>query len=354
MEEKDIMMRIDAAFDAHALTATDIARLAGHAEALGIDGLWTHETAHDPFLPLALAAGHSTRLELGTSVAVAFARSPVVLAHTAWDLARLSGGRFILGLGTQVKPHIERRFGMSWGPPAPRLREFVEAIRAVWRCWQEDAPLNYRGRFYTHTLMTPFFNPGPIPHPRVPIYIAGVNPVLCRLAGEIADGFHVHPCHTVRYLQEVVLPSLARGLERAGRPRQTVQVAVRVFAVAGRTAEERDASRRWVRQQIAFYASTPTYRVVLATHGWEEVAEQLSRMARHGRWEEMGDLITDEILDAVAVTGDGDDLAARTAARYAGLADRIGYYLPFVPGQDDERWRALVAAARPSDSSYPS
>ncbi|HIC88235.1 MAG TPA: LLM class F420-dependent oxidoreductase [Anaerolineae bacterium] len=322
----------------------DVAATAQAAEATGFDALWTSETAHDPFLPLALAAEHTQRIQLGTAIAVAFARSPMTVAYTAWDLQALSGGRFVLGLGTQVKAHIERRFGMMWAAPAPRLREYIQALRAIWDCWQNSTRLNFRGEFYKLTLMTDFFNPGPIEHPHIPIFIAGVNRYLCQLAGELCDGFHVHPFHSARYLQEFILPNIETGLRRAGRTRSDIQLASSIFVITGQDETEVIATRAAVRRQIAFYASTPSYRPVLETHGWGDVGEQLSRLAARKRWSEMPALITDEMLDVFAVSGSLEEIPARIQNRYDGLLDRISYYRPFRPGRDLFDWQATVAA----------
>lgn len=317
--------------------------LARAAEVVGFDALWTSETKHNPFLPLTLAAEHTRRLHLGTAVAIAFPRSPLVTAHIAWDLQKLSRGRFILGLGTQVKAHIERRFGVPWEAPVAKLREYIQALRAIWDAWQNRTRLNFRGRFYKHTLMTDFFDPGPIDHPHIPVYVAGVNPGLIRLAGELADGFHVHPFHSVRYMQEVFLPTLNEALRAAGRARKDIQLASTVFAITGRTPAEMDAVREMVRQQIAFYASTPSYRVVLAVHGWEEVGERLSRLAARKRWEEMPGLIGDEMLHVYAVEAPWQDLPEALVRRYHGVLDRIALYYPFRL-EDQGMWQELVAA----------
>lgn len=330
-------------FDA-SLPPTTLGRipdLAEAAERMGFDALWATETQHDPFLPLALAAEHTTRLHLGTAVAMAFTRSPTALAYTAWDLAEASKGRFILGLGTQVRAHVVRRFGMAWpDSPAGKLREVIGAIRALWAAWQHGEPLNFRGEYFKLTLMTPFFDPGPIAHPQVPIYIAGVNPALCRLAGEAADGMLVHPYHSERYLREIVQPAVARGEAKAGRPAGTVRLAVTAMAVT-----EPDQAD-FVRAQIAFYASTPSYRPVMALHGWGEVAERLREMARRGQWGDMGGLIADEMLHTFAVVASHQDLGATLRRRYAGLADRLSLYLPFTPGERDEFWGRLAGEIR--------
>jgi probable F420-dependent oxidoreductase len=261
---------------------------ASRAEEIGFDAVWSAETAHDPFLPLAAAALATTRIGLGTSVAIAFPRSPTVMAHTAFDLARESRGRFVLGLGTQVKAHIERRFGMAWDAPVERLRDYIGAVRAVWQSWQMGERLRYESDHYTLKLMTPFFSPRALPDPSwlPPIFIAGVNHGLCRLAGEVCDGFHVHPFHTPRYLHEAVLPWIEEGLSASGRSRGDLQVSTSIFVITG-TGQERDAMREDVRKQIAFYASTPTYRTLLSMHGWDTEGEALSALARRRRWDEM-------------------------------------------------------------------
>jgi probable F420-dependent oxidoreductase len=304
---------------------------------MGFNALWVTETQHDPFMPGALIAEHTQRMKFGTAVAIAFARSPANLAYIAWDLAQASGGRFMLGLGTQVKGHIEHRFGMPWpDSPVSKLRELIAAIRAFWNCWQTGERLNFRGEHYRLTLMTPFFNPGPIESPDIPIFIAGVNTGLARLAGEVAGGFHVHPLHTHRYLSEVILPAIEQGTAKAGRSRTDLQVSV--SAITAWSEEE----RKFARQQIAFYASTPSYRPVMALHGWEETAERLSSLVRQGGWGEMPDLITDEMLATFATIAPPHELGAALRDRYQGLADRLALYTPFIPGERDPFWRSLL------------
>ena len=307
------------------------------AEDIGFDGIWATETMHDPFLPGALIAEHTQNIQFGTAVAIAFARSPATLAYTAWDLAQASRGRFILGLGTQVKAHIERRFGM----PCPdsvtgKLSEMLGAIRAFWRTWQTGEPINYRTASYKLNLMTPFFNPGPIEFPEIPIYIAGVNTGLARLAGEAADGFLVHPFHSPKYLRDVLLPAIQEGLQRSSRPRANIKIACTAFCISN--AMERE----FVRQQVAFYASTPSYRNVMAFHGWEAEADQLSHLASRKQWQAMPGLIRDEILAEFASISTPQELPGALAERYSGLVDRLGLYLPFVPGERDDFWRSFV------------
>jgi probable F420-dependent oxidoreductase len=317
----------------------EIPGIAAAAELMGLDCLWTSETQHDPFLPCALIAEHTRTVHFGTAIAVAFARSPATIAQTAWDLASQSGGRFILGLGTQVKAHIERRFGMAWPDSVTgKLREQILAIRALWDSWQHNRKLKFRGSYYRLTLMSPLFNPGPISHPEIPIFIAGVNPGLISLAGELCDGLVVHPFHSPAYLREVVLPALGRGAEKSGRRRPEIQVSVSVFTATS------DQEAESARSQIAFYASTPSYRPVMALHGWEETARLLSSHAARSEWDEMPQLITDEMLQTFCLVATSESLAADLRSRYTGLADRLGLYGPFVPGQRDETWRALTRA----------
>ena len=320
-------------------TVTEQAR---HAEAIGYDCLWTSETQHDPFLPLAVAASTTSKIQLGTSIAVAFSRSPMTIAYTAWDLQKASKGRFILGLGSQVKAHILRRFSMKFESPGPKLREVVLALRAIWDCWQNGTPLNFDGRFYKFSLMTPFFNPGPIEHPRIPTYIAGVNAHMCRTAGEVCDGLHVHPFHTTKYLREFVHPAVNEGLKASGRSRDEFTYATACFVVIGDTEQERNRKAEAVRQHIAFYASTRTYEPVLAAHGWESLSPELHHRSLEGDWKRMAQLITDEMLDEIAVCGTYESIGKKLREKYAGLLDRITLYQPYEGPSDDPRVEALV------------
>lgn len=315
----------------------DVPVIAEAAEQIGFGALWTQETQHDPFLPCALIGEHTMRLRFGTAVAVSFARSPANLAYTAWDLAAQSNGRFILGLGTQVKAHIERRFGQPWPDSVTgKLREQIEAIRAFWDCWQNGTRLNFRGEYYKITLMSPFFNAGPIEHPHIPIYIAGVNTGLAKLAGELCEGFHAHPFHSVRYLREVILPAIEEGRRKERRERKDVAVSVTAFVAT--TPEEMD----FARAQIAFYASTPSYRAVMSLHGWGDVAEKLSAHAARGEWAEMPGLITDEMLAEFCLISEESSLAEELKKRYDSVADRLALYLPFMPGERDDWWNRLA------------
>lgn len=318
-------------------TLQSIPSIAKAAEKTGFACLWISETQHDPFLPGVLIAEHTRHMQFGNAVAISFARSPATIAYTAWDLAQASQGRFILGLGTQVRAHIERRFGMSWpDSPVKKLREQIAAIRSYWKTWQTGAALNFRGEYYKLSLMTPFFNPGPIDHPSIPIYIAGVNTALARLAGEAADGFHVHPLNTPAYLKSVLLPAIQQGAKRSSRSTDQVIISATAFVATNPQEEE------FTRQQIAFYASTPSYRSLMAFHGWEEIALKLSGLAARGRWSEMPALINQEILSTIATIAPPGELASELCQRYQGMVDRLTIYYPFFPGDREEFWSILV------------
>ena len=318
-----------------------VAAAAKTAEDIGYDGIWSAETSHDPFLPLALAAQATEKVELGTGIAVAFARSPMNLAMVANDLQLLSHGRFILGLGSQIKPHITKRYSMPWSHPAARMRELILAMRAIWRAWHEGEKLEFRGEFYTHTLMTPFFDPGANPFGTPPVLLAAVGELMAEVAGEVGDGLLVHGFTTERYLRERSLPALERGAAKAGKTRADLQVSYPGFVVTGTTDEERETAANAVKSQIAFYASTPAYRPVLELHGWGDLQPELNRLTKDGGWDKMGDLITDEILETFAIVADLDDVAARVKERFGGLIDRFSFYTPYKVEPD--RWRQLLA-----------
>ena len=334
-------MKLDVGMLTHDLTS--IPQYARKVEALGYDCLWSAETQHDPFLPLAVAATVTSRIKLGTSIAVAFPRSPMILAHTCWDLAKASGGRFILGLGSQVKGHNERRFSVKFESPAPKMREIVLALRAIWDCWQNGTKLGFKGRFFRFDLMTPFFDPGPIEHPRIPIYVAGVNRAMCRVAGEVCDGLHVHPFNSPTYLREYVRPAVEEGRAAAGKPADDFVYVTASFVVVGDTSAELEQQKEAVKQQIAFYASTRTYEPVLAAHGWQDLVPHLHRKSVEGDWKGMAQLITDEMVDTYAVTGSYATIAARLKERYAGLLDRTAFYQPGKqPSLDDPRLPRVI------------
>jgi probable F420-dependent oxidoreductase len=317
-----------------------VGKAARAQEEQGYDGLWTAETAHDPFFPLLLASQETERVELGTGIAVAFARNPMNLAQIAWDLQAASGGRFILGLGSQIKPHITKRFSMPWSHPAARMREMVLAIRAIWASWNDGTKLDFKGDFYTHTLMTPFFNPGPNPHGDAKIFLAGVGQLMTEVAGEVCDGFLCHAFTTERYLRETTLPALERGAAKAGRTLADIEISGPAFVVTGTTEEELVASKAGVKQQIAFYGSTPAYRGVLELHGWGDLQDDLNRMSKEGKWKEMGELITDDILEAFAIVAEPEQIAAGLDQRYGDVVQRLSFYVPYV--SDPSRWAAVM------------
>jgi probable F420-dependent oxidoreductase len=315
-------------------------KAAAAQEAQGYDGLWTAETAHDPFFPLLLASQQTDRVELGTGIAVAFARNPMNLAQIAWDLQAASEGRFILGLGSQIKPHITKRFSMPWSHPAARMREMILAIRAIWASWNDGTKLDFQGDFYTHTLMTPFFNPGPNPHGDAKIFLAGVGELMTEVAGEVCDGFLCHGFTTERYLREVTVPALERGAAKAGRSLADIEISGPAFVVTGTTEEEMAASVAGTKQQIAFYGSTPAYRGVLELHGWGGLQDDLNKMSKEGKWKEMGELITDDILHTFAVVGEPEQLAPELQSRYGDVVSRISFYAPYA--SDPDRWRGVM------------
>jgi probable F420-dependent oxidoreductase len=313
-------MRLDAA-----LLTTDIAQAGAAAkafEAQGFDGVLSFEGPHDPFLPLALAARETERVELITGIAIAFARNPMICAQLANDLQLLSKGRFVLGLGTQIRPHIEKRFSQPWSKPNPRMREFVQAIRAIWRSWNEGERLAFRGEFYTHTLMTPVFNPGPNPFGVPKIFLAGFGPDMVRVAGEVGDGWIVHPLHSRDFVLSTSIPALQAGLAKAGRSKASFEIACQTITMVGNNEEEIEKARNNAKAQIAFYASTPAYRVVLDHHGWGDLQPELNRLSKEGKWLDMIGFVSDEMLDAFGVSGTPSQVASRIRQRND-FADRV-------------------------------
>jgi len=289
----------------------------------GYAGGWTAETSHDPFLPLLLAAEHTSRLELGTNIAVAFARNPMIVANIGWDVQAYSKGRFILGLGTQIQPHIEKRFSMPWSHPARRMREFVSALHAIWSAWQDGTKLRFEGDFYTHKIMTPMFTPEPQPYSPPKVFLAAVGEAMTEMCGEVADGHLGHPMVSKRYLDEVTMPALLRGMQRSGRDRNKFEVSCEVLIATGETDAELAVATTAVRKQIAFYGSTPAYRKVLELHGWGDLHTELHRLSLAGEWDTMGSLIDDEALAAFAVVGPVDTVAAALRDRCEGVVDRV-------------------------------
>ena len=337
-------MKIDTGLNG---TIAQAGRRASELEQAGYSGVWTAETAHDPFLPLAVAADRTESIELGTSIAVAFARNPMLLANIGWDLQALSQGRFILGLGSQIKPHITKRFSMEWSHPAARMREMIQAIRAIWDTWENGTPLQFRGEFYKHTLMTPFFAPdakdlGDFGVPK--IFLAGVGELMTEVAGEVCDGFFCHGFTTERYLREVTIPALERGRAKAGKTMDGFELVGPSFVVTGTTDEQMEQAATATRQQIAFYGSTPAYRKVLDIHGWGGLQDELNALSKQGEWEQMGTLIDDEILNTFAVVGPPESIAPELGRRYADVIDRVSFYAPY--DSDPERWLPVMEALK--------
>jgi probable F420-dependent oxidoreductase len=323
-------MKVDDIIDAGLATAAERAR---RAEQHGYDGIWTAESGHDPLLPLTVAAEHTERITIGTSIVVAFGRTPMSLAYSAWDLHRYAGGRFVLGLGSQVRAHIERRYSMPWSQPAARMREFVAALRAIWTCWQDGTALDFRGDFYSHTLMTPAFSPGPVPHAMPKVFLAAVGQGMTKVAAETADGMLLHGFTTERYFREVTLPAVEAGLATRNATLDDFEFSYPAFVVTGTTEEEMAAATAATRKRIAFYASTPAYRGVLDLHGWGELHTELNTLSKQGEWDEMGRRISDEVLDAFAVRGEPHEVPAVLTRRFGDVIDRVSLYMPYAAEQ---------------------
>ncbi len=318
---------------------------AREAEAMGYTGIMTAETAHDPFFPLAIAAQHTKRVDLATSIAVAFSRTPMTLANIGHDLNAASQGRFILGLGSQIRAHITKRFSMPWSSPADRMREFILAMRAIWNSWYTGEPLAFTGKFYTHTLMTPFFTPTNIEHGAPRVFLAAVGPRMTEVAGEVADGVICHAFTTEKYLREVTLPALERGFAKAGKTREDFEISYPVFVNTGRDEKELAAATIATKRQIAFYGSTPAYKPVLESIGVGELQGELNTMSKQGRWEEMGELITDDIMNEFAVSGAPADIPGQILSRYGDLVDRTAAAYAHLPKDDRKNLiQALTSA----------
>lgn len=323
-----------------------VAADAARAEALGYDGVVAEETKDDPYVMMALAAQATRRVGLATAVAVAFPRSPAVTAMSAWTLQRLSGGRFTLGLGSQVKGHIERRFGMAWAAPGPWLREYVGALRAIWASWQNGTKLDFHGAHYDLTLTVPLFTPAPLEDPRIRVELAAVNPYMCQVAGEAADGIRAHPVATPRYISEVMLPAARKGAARAGRDLGGFAMCVKPLVATAPDDAGLAEQIRHVRARVAFYASTPAYIAAFEPDGYGDVARALQGLARAQRWEEMPELVDDAMLETYAVVGTEDRIAGKLKTRYAGLATSLELAIPPAEPADEDRLRALIADLR--------
>ena len=321
----------------------DVPKLARAAEDLGFDGLWTAETSHDPYLPLALAAEHTSRVDLGTSIAVAFPRSPLVHAQIAWDLQAQSKGRFILGLGTQVKGHNERRYSTPWpSPPGPRMREYILCLKAIFKTFQSGARPDYQGKHYQFTLISPFFSPGANENGHVPIYISAVNRYNCKLVGELCDGIRMHGFNTLKYTNEIIIPAIKEGCEKAGRKFSDIDIVGGAFVITGRNEEEIEKAKGPVRQQLSFYASTRAYFPVLEVHGWQDVGAELFRLSMEGKWGEMANAMTDDMLEEFAVIAPYDQLADKLKQRYAGLVTTLDFGFGVRTAEQQEALTSIV------------
>ena len=323
----------------------DAAEYGRKCERIGYDCAWTYEAAHNPFMPLAQVAAATETVHIGTNIAVAFARTPYAMAQAAWDLAAVSKGRFHLGIGSQVRAHVERRFSAAFEHPAARLTDYIRCLRAIWDSFQNGTRPAYEGRFYRYVLNNPMFNPGPIGHPDIPVYVAGVNPRMCRVAGEVADGMHVHPMHSVSYLRDVVRPAVAAGAELSGRSVDDIAFFAPVFVITGDSEAERAEAEKDVRYQVGFYGSTPNYRALLEHHGYDTLGKELSAATRAGEFDKLPGLVPDDLLEACSVAGAPDAIAAKLRQRYAGgLMQRTALYFSMPKDAPEDRWRDFVTA----------
>lgn len=328
------------------LDFTEVGSHAQRMEEMGFDAAWTFEAGQDAFTPLTLAAAATQNIHLGTNIAVAFGRSPFSMAQVAWDIQRLSRGRLHLGLGTQVRAHIERRFSMPFDQPARRISDYVRCMKAIFDNFQNGTKPDYRGEFYQFTLNNPFFNPGPNDHAEIPIYLAGVNPRMCRAAGEVADGFHNHPIHTVGYIKDVVKPAIDEGAKTRGLTVDDIKIQTMVLIASGDTQAEIDKAVEDIRRQIGFYGSTPNYRGVLDHMGYGGLGKELSALMRAGDMDAMTAKITDSMVDQVAVIGKLDEVGPIVRSRYEGVLDRVAYYYPIPGDQPIDKWRAFTDAVK--------
>ncbi len=325
------------------LHIAEFAERARVAEEVGLAAVLVEETKDDPFQLLALGATTTSTIELGTSVAMAFPRSPTSMAMSAWSLQRLSKGRLVLGLGTQVRAHIQRRYGIPWRAPAPWMRDYVKAMRAVWQCWQDGTPLDYRSEHYNLNLMVPLFDPGPIDHPRIPVHLAAIGPNMCALAGELADGVRLHPVCTPKFIDEKVLPALARGAARADRDVDDVEVCLKPLIGTAPDAQTLESVTETVRERVSFYLSTPSYRRTFELHGWGDIAREASELSRAKRWEDMPSLVSDEMLHTVATIGTHAEIAGMLNQRFAGRVDRIEFSTPVTSAADADRLQKILS-----------
>jgi probable F420-dependent oxidoreductase len=332
------MMKIDGPFYAR---LNDAASEAERLAAIGYDGVYTLEGSADPFLPLVLASEHAPKLDIATGIAVAFPRNPMHLAYQAWDLQSFSGGRFMLGIGSQVKAHIEKRFGVEFGHPAARMREYIQALKAIFACWQSGERLDFRGSYYHHTLMTPMFNPGPNEFGPPPVLLGALGPLMTEVAGEVADGLIVHPFHSLPFLTDAAVPAVLRGLAKSGRPRDAFTLQINAMVITGDTDQERAAATQSVKSLLGFYASTPAYRPPMEAVGYGELQPELNRLSKEGRWEDLGARIDDSFLDAFTTRGEPRDIPGKLLEKYGAYADRLAIYAPYA--SPDRLWKGIVS-----------
>lgn len=336
-------MKIDGPFYAQLVdAAAESARLA----AIGYDGVYTLEGSWDPFLPLVLAAEHAPHLDIATGIAVAFPRNPMHLAYQAWDLQTFSKGRFLLGIGSQVKAHIENRFGVDFSPPAARMREYIQALKAIFACWQDGGRLAFEGTYYRHTLMTPMFNPGPNAYGPPPVLLGALGPMMTEVAGEVADGLIVHPFSNLPFLTGAALPAVQRGLEKSGRQREDFTLQINAIVITGETAEARAAATESVKGLLGFYSSTPAYRPPMDAVGYGDLQPELNRLSKEGRWQELGEHIDDAFLDAFTTRGEPDEIADMLREKYGAHADRLAIYAPYAA--PDDMWKTVIARLKDS------
>lgn len=330
-------MKIDGPFYAQMGNAAEEARrLAG----IGYDGVYTLEGSWDPFLPLALASEHAPEMDIATGIAVAFPRNPMHLAYQAWDLQRFSNGRFLLGIGSQIRTHIEKRFGVEFNPPATRMREYIQAMKAIFDCWQNGAEMNFEGKYYRHTLMTPMFNPGPLECGPPPILLGALGPKMTEVAGEVADGLVVHPFNSMPFVEQQALPAVLRGLEKSGRSRDDFILQINAIVITGVTEQEREVARESVKSLLGFYSSTPAYRPPMDAVGFGDLQPELNRLSKEGKWDELGKYIDDDFVDAFATSGEPGEIAGKLRDKYGAHADRLAIYAPYAA--PDAMWADIL------------
>ena len=329
-------------YSLHDSRLPDVEKRAQWAEAVGYDGISTGETKSEALFKLLLAAEHTQSISIATGVLIAFPRSPMVVAFQSWDIQDYSGGRLLLGLGTQVKAHNERRFSTPWVSPGPRLREYIGAVRAIWECWATGGKLNFEGDFYRFNLMTPYFTPPAISNPNIPIYISALNPYNLRLAGEICDGLRMHGFNTPKYTKDVILPNVEAGVKKAGRTLNDLDITGAGFYITGPNEEAIERQKRAVKSRIAFYGSTPAYKAVLEAHGWNDLHTELHGLSRQGKWDAMTDLISDDVLEGFTVMGTYDEIAHKIKATWGGISTRMGFEMPERGPEADEALKDIL------------